>query len=67
MAGFTAKLRHVDLPEGIGNGALKGGKVDPDEFFAARRTSDEMAGWGPQTGRPTAAKLAELGVEIAAK
>jgi len=24
-----------------------------------------MAGWDPQTGRPTAAKLAELGVESA--
>jgi hypothetical protein len=26
-----------------------------------------MAGWNPETGRPTAAKLAELGVEEAAK
>jgi aldehyde:ferredoxin oxidoreductase len=55
------------LHEGIGNGALKGEKVDPDQFFAARRTYYEMAGWDPQTGRPTAAKLAELGVEISAK
>ena len=50
------------LHEGIGNGALKGEKVDPDEFFAARRTYYEMAGWDPHTGRPTAAKLAELGI-----
>ena len=53
------------LHEGIGNGALKGETIDPDEFFAARRTYYEMAGWDPQTGRPTAAKLAELGVESA--
>ncbi len=26
------------LHEGIGNGALKGQKIDPDEFFAARRS-----------------------------
>jgi len=50
------------LHEGIGNGSLKGEKVDPDEFFAARRTYYEMAGWDPHTGRPTAAKLAELGI-----
>jgi aldehyde:ferredoxin oxidoreductase len=50
------------LHEGIGNGALKGEKVDPDQFFSARRTYYEMAGWDPQTGRPNASKLAELGI-----
>jgi aldehyde:ferredoxin oxidoreductase len=50
------------LHEGIGNGALKGSRVDPAEFLAARRTYYEMAGWDPETGRPTAAKLAELDV-----
>jgi aldehyde:ferredoxin oxidoreductase len=45
---------------------LKGSKIDPEEFFAARRTYYEMAGWDPSTGRPTAGKLAELGVEDAA-
>ena len=54
------------LQEGIGTGGSKGSKIDPDEFFAARRTYYEMAGWDPSTGRPTAAKLAELGVEEAA-
>jgi len=29
----------------------------------ARRTYDEMAGWDPNTGTPTPAKLAELGLE----
>jgi len=54
------------LHEGIGNGALKGQFIDPDQFFAARRTYYEMAGWDPNTGRPTDSKLAELGVEGAA-
>ena len=48
------------LHEGIGNGALKGSRVEPDKFFAARRTYYEMAGWDPETGQPTATKLAEL-------
>ncbi len=51
------------LHEGIGNGALQGQRIDPEEFLAARRTYYEMAGWNPDTGRPTATKLAELGVE----
>jgi aldehyde:ferredoxin oxidoreductase len=48
------------LHEGIGNGALKGSKVDRDQFAAARRTYYEMAGWDPETGKPTPTKLAEL-------
>ena len=52
------------LHEGIGNGALKGQRIDPNEFLAARRTYYEMAGWDPQTGTPTATKLAELGLEV---
>jgi aldehyde:ferredoxin oxidoreductase len=51
------------MHEGIGNGALQGQRIDPQEFLTARRTYYEMAGWDPETGRPTAAKLAELGVE----
>ncbi|MBI3635165.1 MAG: hypothetical protein HY216_02960 [Candidatus Rokubacteria bacterium] len=51
------------LHEGIGNGVLKGAKVDPDQFFAARRTYYEMAGWDPDTGRPTKTKLSELGLD----
>ena len=49
--------------EGIGNGVLKGQKIDQDEFFAARRTYYEMAGWDTRTGRPTRTKLAELGID----
>jgi aldehyde:ferredoxin oxidoreductase len=54
------------MHEGIGNGALKGERIDPDQFLAARRTYYQMAGWDPDTGEPTGAKLAELGVEEAA-
>ncbi|MBI3029732.1 MAG: aldehyde ferredoxin oxidoreductase family protein [Candidatus Rokubacteria bacterium] len=54
------------LHEGIGNGPLKGQRIDPAEFLAARRVYYEMAGWSPETGRPTAAKLAELGIDAAA-
>ncbi len=62
--GFTPEddILPQRMHEGIGNGALKGQAIDPDQFFAARRTYYEMAGWDPQTGTPTAAKLAELGV-----
>jgi aldehyde:ferredoxin oxidoreductase len=63
--GFTPDddLLPERLHEGIGNGALEGQRIDPDEFLAARRTYYEMAGWHPETGRPTVAKLAELGLE----
>jgi aldehyde:ferredoxin oxidoreductase len=66
--GFTPDddLLPQRLHEGIGNGVLKGQRIDPDEFLAARRTYYEMAGWDPETGRPKATKLAELGVEEAA-
>jgi aldehyde:ferredoxin oxidoreductase len=49
------------LHEGIGNGVLKGSRVDRDQFLAARTTYYEMAGWGAD-GKPTATKLAELGL-----
>jgi aldehyde:ferredoxin oxidoreductase len=51
------------MHEGIGNGALKGERVDPDQFLAARRLYYEMAGWDANTGVPTAARLAELEVD----
>lgn len=54
------------LHEGIGNGPLMGQKIDPDEFFAARRVYYEMAGWDPTTGTPTPTKLAELGLDVSA-
>jgi aldehyde:ferredoxin oxidoreductase len=53
------------LHEGLGNGALKGSKVDRDQFLAARQTYYEMAGWDA-SGRPMLSKLAELGIEARA-
>ncbi len=51
------------MHEGIGNGALKGERVDPEQFLTARRLYYEMAGWDAETGQPTAARLAELEVD----
>jgi aldehyde:ferredoxin oxidoreductase len=51
------------MHEGIGNGPLKGQRIGPDEFSTARRLYYEMAGWDPSTGRPTPAKIAELGLD----
>ena len=61
--GFTAAddVLPDRLHEGIGNGALKGSKIGREEFAAARQTYYEMAGWDAR-GRPTATKLAELGI-----
>jgi aldehyde:ferredoxin oxidoreductase len=66
--GFTPEddLLPQRMHEGIGNGPLKGQRIDPDEFLTARRTYYQMAGWDPETGKPTTAKLAELGLEEAA-
>ena len=54
------------LHEPLGNGALKGERVDPEQFVTARRLYYEMAGWDPETGRPTGARLAELDIDTAA-
>jgi hypothetical protein len=37
--------------------------TDPEQFLAARRTYYQMAGWDPDTSRPTAARLADLEVD----
>jgi aldehyde:ferredoxin oxidoreductase len=37
--------------------------LDPDEFREAVHLYYSMAGWHPETGIPTAGKLAELGLE----
>ncbi|HEV8673086.1 MAG TPA: aldehyde ferredoxin oxidoreductase family protein [Methylomirabilota bacterium] len=54
------------MHEPLGNGALKGERVDPEQFLTARRLYYQMAGWDPETGQPTPAKLAELAVDEAA-
>ncbi len=45
------------------NGALKGQKIDRNQFRDALNLYYRMAGWDPDTGRPTRAKLAELDLE----
>ena len=55
------------LPQRI-HTPLKGGltenqMIDPDEFLKARREYYELAGWEPDTGKPTVHKLRELGLD----
>ena len=42
---------------------IKGKKLDREEFRKAMDVYYEMAGWNPETGFPTTAKLAELDLE----
>ena len=53
--------------EAFTDGPLKGVRVDPEAFAKARRLYYQMEGWDPETGWPTYARLAELGIEWAAK
>lgn len=50
------------LFEELQNGALKGEKIDKDEFEIMKNTYYQMAGWD-ESGYPTKAKLAELGLD----
>ena len=47
----------------LGNGALEGVGIDPDEFAAMLHTYYDMAGWDRETGMPTPARLAELDLD----
>ncbi len=53
--------------EAFTDGPLQGVRVDPEQFAKARRLYYQMEGWDPETGWPSYAKLAELGIEWAAK
>jgi len=53
--------------EAFPDGPLQGVRVDPEAFAKARRLYYQMEGWDPETGWPTYARLAELGIEWAAK
>ncbi len=65
---FREGLTKADdtLPErmfqGLQNGAIEGEKIDKDEFEKMKEVYYQMAGWD-ENGYPTAAKLAELGLE----
>lgn len=67
--GFTAKDDQVPkrLHEALTSGPLKDVRIDPDQFARALRLYHEMEGWNPEDGWPAFAKLAELGIEWAAK
>jgi aldehyde:ferredoxin oxidoreductase len=67
--GFTPKddLLPARLHEAFASGPLQGVRIDPEEFGRALRLYHQMEGWDPETGWPTFAKLAELGIEWAAK
>ena len=67
--GFTPKDDRLPkrLHEAFTSGPLKDVRIDPDTFARAVRLYHQMEGWDPETGWPTFAKLAELGIEWAAK
>jgi len=67
--GFTPKDDRLParLHEAFTSGPLQGVRIDPDTFARAVRLYHQMEGWDPETGWPTFARLAELGVEWAAK
>ena len=67
--GFTPKDDRLPkrLHEAFTSGPLKDVRVEPETFQRALRLYHQMEGWDPETGWPTFAKLAELGIEWAAK
>jgi len=67
--GFTPKDDQLPkrLHEAFTSGPLKGVRIDPEKFQRALRLYYQMEGWDPENGWPTFAKLAELGIEWAAK
>ena len=67
--GFTPKDDRLPkrLHEAFTTGPLAGVRVEPETFQRALRLYHQMEGWNPETGWPTFAKLAELGIEWAAK
>jgi aldehyde:ferredoxin oxidoreductase len=67
--GFTPQDDQLPkrLHEAFMDGPLKGVRIEPATFARALRLYYQMEGWDPETGWPTFAKLAELGIEWAAK
>jgi len=67
--GFTPQDDRLPrrLHEELTDGPLKGVRIEPELFARALRLYHQMEGWDPETGWPTFAKLAELGIEWAAK
>ncbi len=67
--GFTPEDDRLPqrLHEAFASGPLAGVRVDPEILKRALQLYSRMEGWDPETGWPTFAKLAELGIEWAAK
>lgn len=67
--GFTPRDDRLPkrLHEAFTEGPLKDVRIDPEQFQKALRLYHQMEGWDPETGWPTFAKLAELGIEWAAR
>jgi aldehyde:ferredoxin oxidoreductase len=55
------------LHEAFTEGPLAGVRVEPETFRRALRLYHQMEGWDPETGWPTFARLAELGIEWATR
>jgi aldehyde:ferredoxin oxidoreductase len=67
--GFTPRDDRLPqrLHEAFADGPLKGVRIEPETFAQALHLYHQMEGWDPETGWPTFAKLAELGIEWAAR
>jgi aldehyde:ferredoxin oxidoreductase len=67
--GFTPRDDRLParLHEAFTSGPLNGVRIDPELFQRCLRLYHQMEGWDPDTGWPTFAKLAELGIEWAAR
>jgi aldehyde:ferredoxin oxidoreductase len=63
----TDEVLPARLHEAFTDGPLQGIRADPETFARARRLYYQMEGWDPETGRPTFARLAELGIEWASE
>ncbi|MCH8842974.1 MAG: hypothetical protein IID61_08345 [SAR324 cluster bacterium] len=46
-------------------GPLNGERIDPEEFERAKQAYYQMAGWVPETGMPSTARLTDLDLEWA--
>jgi len=58
--GRTDDMLPPRMFEPIGNGALAGERIDPEQFQKMLSLYYQMCGWDPETGVPTEGKLADL-------
>jgi len=65
--GMAADTLPARMFEPLEAGAIKGERLEPEQFQTALRQYYEMMGWDPATGLPTPVRLAELDIEWAAQ